>query len=70
MRLTKQQFRKNGYNDEDAAQLAVVASKFQNISDEEISAGDAASFIISQLIAFNKTAEDSEHVIDSINEVK
>lgn len=64
------QFRKNGYNDQDAAQLAVVASKFQNISDEQISAGDAASFIISQLIAFNKTAEDSEHVIDSINEVK
>lgn len=63
------QFRKNGFNDEDAAQLAVVASKFQNIADDQISAGDAASFIISQLIAFNKTADDSTHVIDALNEV-
>lgn len=62
-------FRKNGYNDEDAAQLAVVASKFQNIADEQISAGDSADFIISQLIAFGIEAKNAESVIDALNEV-
>ena len=63
------QFRKNGYNDEDAAQLALVASQFQNVADEQISAGEAADFLISQLIAFNYTAEESTHIVDAINEV-
>lgn len=63
------QFRKNGYNDQDAAQLALVASQFQNVADEQISAGEAADFLISQLIAFNYTAEDATHIIDAINEV-
>ena len=62
-------FRKNGYNDEDAAQLAQISSMFQNIADEQISAGESADFIISQLIAFNKTADDAMRVIDQINEV-
>lgn len=43
--------------------------KFQNIADEQISAGESADFIISQLIAFNMTAEESVHIIDAINEV-
>ena len=63
------EFRKNGFNDEDAAQLGQVASMFQNIADEQVSAGESASFIISQLTAFNLTADDSVHVIDAVNEV-
>lgn len=64
------EFRKNGFNDQDAATLGQVASQFQNIADEAISAGDSASFIISQLIAFNMEAEESTHIIDAVNEVK
>ena len=41
----------------------------QNVSDEAITASDAAGIIIAQLQAFNFTAEDSIHVVDSINEV-
>jgi TP901 family phage tail tape measure protein len=67
------QFRKNGFNDQDAAQLAKISSMFQNVADETISAGDSAGFIISQLIAFNQTTGDvaanATHIIDSVNEV-
>lgn len=67
------QYRKNGFNDDDAAQLAQISAMFSNVADEQISAGDAADFIISQLIAFNQvgenTAENAQHIIDSINEV-
>lgn len=49
---------------------------FQNIADAEISAGDAALFINSQLKGFSKEfsafsskGEASMHVIDSVNEV-
>ena len=70
------EFRKNGFNDEDAAQLGQIALMYQNVADEAISAGDSASFIISQLIAFGDTmegftseAEKAQHVIDAVNEV-
>ena len=63
------QFRKMGYGDQQAMQLATTATMFQNIADAEISAGDAALFINSQLKAFNFTADESMHVIDSVNEV-
>lgn len=63
------QFRKSGYSDEDSAVLAKTASLYQNISDETLSASDASSVIISQMKAFNITAKDSTHIIDSINEV-
>ena len=70
------EFRKNGFNDEDAAQLGLIASMYQNVSDEAISAGDSASFIIAQLTAFGDTmsgftseAEKAQHVIDAVNEV-
>ena len=53
------QFRKNGYNDEDSLKLSKVASEYQNIADTEVSAADSASFIISQMKAFNKTADDA-----------
>nr|DAM66977.1 MAG TPA: minor tail protein [Caudoviricetes sp.] len=67
------QFRKNGFNDEDSAQLAQVAAMFSNVADEEVSAADSASFLISQLIAFNQTSGDvaanATHIVDSVNSV-
>lgn len=70
------EFRKNGFNDEDAAQLGQIASMYQNVSDEMISAGDSAGFIISQLVAFGDSlsgfsteAEKATHIINAVNEV-
>ena len=63
------EFKKSGYSDEDAATLASVAEKYRNISDEQLSAGESANFIIAQLKAFNITASESEHIIDAVNEV-
>lgn len=49
---------------------------YQNVSDEAISAGDSASFIISQLVAFSDSmtgleteADKAMHIIDAVNEV-
>ena len=65
-----------GYSDQQSMQLATTATMFQNIADAEISAGDAALFINSQLKGFssqfdqfNSKGEASMHVIDSVNEV-
>lgn len=63
------EFRKNGFNDEDAAQLGQIASMYQNVSDEAISASDSASFIIAQMTAFDIEAENAIHIIDAVNEV-
>lgn len=63
------EFRKNGFNDEDAAQLGQIAAMYQNVADEAVSAGDSASFIIAQMVAFGIEAEDAGHIIDSVNEV-
>lgn len=63
------EFRKNGFNDQDAATLARTAAMFQNVSDEAISAGDSASFIISQMIAFGIEAENAQSIVDKVNEV-
>ena len=62
-------FRKNGFNDQDAAQLAKIATMYQNISDEAISASDSADMIIAQMIAFDIPAEKAIMIIDQINEV-
>lgn len=63
------EFRKNSFNDQDSATLAKVASVYQNVADEAISAGDSASFIISQMKAFNIASQDAQHIIDAVNEV-
>ena len=63
------EFRKNGFNDEDAAQLGQIASMYQNVADEAISASDSAGFIISQMVAFGIEAENATRIVDSINEV-
>lgn len=62
-------FRKSGFSDEDAADLALVATMYQNVADESISAADSAGFIIAQMKAFNIEAEDATHIIDAVNEV-
>jgi len=65
-----------GFDEKQSMQLATTATMFQNIADKEISAGDAALFINSQLKAFRPqlsqlgdTGTQSMHVIDSVNEV-
>lgn len=67
------EYRKSGFSDEDAAQLAKITAMFQNVSDEATDASEAASIIISQLIAFGHAEDDaieySQHFVDSINEV-
>ena len=63
------EFRKSGFGDEDAADLALVATMYQNVADESISAADSAGFIIAQMKAFNIEAEDATHIIDAVNEV-
>ena len=63
------EFKKSDFNDDDSAELARIASLYQNIADEELDAGEAANFIISQMKAFNLTADDAMHIIDSVNEV-
>lgn len=63
------EFRKNSFNDSDSATLAKVATTFQNVSDEAISAGDSASFIIAQMKAFGIEAGNAEHIIDAVNSV-
>lgn len=40
---------------------------YQNVSDEAISAGDSASFIIAQMVAFGIEAENAEHIIDAVD---
>ncbi len=63
------QFKKMGYSDQESLQLGKVATMFQNIADTAISAGDSASFVNSQMKAFNMTAQDAQHIIDATNEV-
>ena len=63
------EFKKSSFSDQDSAELARVASLYQNIADSELSAGDSASYIISQLKAFNMTADQAIDIIDKTNEV-
>ena len=68
------EFRKSGFNDQDSMKLGKVAMMFSNIADSELSAGDAAGFITSQIRADYKdisTEADkaSMQIIDAINEV-
>lgn len=63
------EFRKNGFNDEDAAQLGQIALMYQNVSDEAISAGDSASFIIAQLTAFGDSMTEFSNVGDKATHV-
>jgi hypothetical protein len=63
------EFVKSGYTEEQSANLANVASLYQNIADAEVSASDASSLIISQMKAFGISAENAVDIINQINEV-
>lgn len=63
------EFKKSGFSEKDSLELGRVASMYQNVADVELTAGEAANFIVSQMKAFNLTASDSEHIIDAVNEV-
>lgn len=70
------EFKKSGYDDDASLELGEIALMYSNIADEEVNAGDAASFIIAQLKAFNleaensaETLENAQHIIDAVNEV-
>lgn len=60
------EFKKSGYSDEDSLELARIAAEYQNVADEQMSAGDAANFIIAQMKAFNIEASNAEHIIDAV----
>lgn len=63
------EFVKSGFTEEQSASLARTAVLYQNIADEELDAGQAANFLISQMKAFNIDANDSIGIIDSLNNV-
>lgn len=63
------EFVKGGYTEEQSAQLAKTASLYQNVADSEISAGESSAYLISQMKAFNITANDAITIIDKTNEV-
>lgn len=63
------EFKKSGYSDEDAKQLAIIAQMYTNVADEALSAGEGANFIIAQMKAFNLEASEASHIIDAVNNV-
>lgn len=63
------EFKKMGNDDSASLILGQQATMFQNIADEAITAGDSASFINSQMKAFNLTANETIHILDAVNEV-
>ena len=63
------QFKRAGFSDEDAANLSVYSTMLQNVSDGILEVGESTDFIISQMKAFDLTANDAEHIISAVNEV-
>lgn len=57
-----------GYSIEDSAKLAESTAILLNVSEFE-SATDASQALISTMQAFGYVAEDSQHVVDILNEV-
>lgn len=63
------EFKKGGFSEQDSAQLAQLAALYQNTADEELSAAEATSVLVSQIKAFDVEAEDAIHITDAINQV-
>lgn len=63
------EFSKSGFTADESAKLAQIATLYQNIADKELSAGEAASYIISQMKAFNIGVEDAVKIVNYTNEV-
>lgn len=62
-------FKRTGATDEQAKELAKVAEMYRNVADSEVSSAEAASFLVSQMKAFNIEADNSIHIIDAVNSV-
>lgn len=62
-------FKQSGFSEEESAQLAKIAEMYRNVADAEISSGEASSFIISQMKAFNISSKDSITILDSLNAI-
>lgn len=62
-------FTQAGYDLEESKTLSKYAIMMQTISDNAMEVTDASSFLTSTMKAFNMTASDSEHIINSVNEV-
>ena len=60
---------KAGYSEEDAALLSKFSALLQNTADEELSAADATSILVSQLKAYHMEADEAIKVTDIINKV-
>ena len=60
-------FKRTGATDEEAKELAKISEMYRNVADNEISSAEASSFLVSQMKAFNMTAEESIHIIDAVN---
>lgn len=60
---------KAGYSEEDAAKLARYTALLQNTADEQLDAGEATSILVSQLKAYNMSADDAIVVTDVLNAV-
>ena len=60
---------KAGYSEEDAAKLAKYSALLQNTADEELSAADATSILVSQLKAYHMEADEAIKITDIINKV-
>lgn len=63
------EFAKSSFSLEDSKLMAKQALIFQTIADEQISASEAATTLIQVTKAYNMTAQDSEHIINALNEV-
>ena len=62
-------FRKSGFTDAESAEMAQIASIFQNVADTQISAESAAASIVSQIQAFGRGMIEPIHIIDAYNSV-
>lgn len=63
------QFVKSGFSEKDAQNLAQVNAMFQNVADSEMSAEESARILIATMKAFNTNAEDTIHIVDTINSI-
>lgn len=62
-------FKKTGSTEEEAALLAKTSELYRNIADEQINSSQASEYLVSQMKAFNVTAQDSIKIVDMLNEV-
>ena len=63
------EFKKAGYTDEESAELAQVASLYQNTADEILTASEATSVLVSQMKAFENQGIKAIEITDAINQV-